>query len=91
VWKRHHSRAASVNKGEWDHSKGPDANHDFNRAWLAACQRVLEPNGSIWVPGTAHVIDSAGFAMQQLGCKLLTPAMRRSESSAARPSGAAAA
>ena len=61
----------SVNKGEWDKSRGPDANHDFNTAWLAAAQRVLKPNGSIWVSGTAHVIHSVGFAMQQLGFKLL--------------------
>ena len=67
----HAGRMVSVNKGEWDKSKGPDANHDFNRAWLAACQRVLKPNGSIWVSGTAHVIHSVGFAMQQLGFKLL--------------------
>ena len=60
-----------VNKGEWDRSRGPDANHEFNRAWLAACQRVLKPNGSIWVSGTSHVIHSVGYAMQQLGFKLL--------------------
>jgi site-specific DNA-methyltransferase (adenine-specific) len=64
-------RMVSVNKGSWDKSKGADANHEFNRAWLAACQRVLKPNGSIWVSGTAHVIHSVGFAMQQLGFKLL--------------------
>src|SRR5271157_3900185 len=52
-------------------SNGAGANHEFNRAWLAACQRVLKPNGSIWVSGTAHVIHSVGFAMQQLGFKLL--------------------
>src|SRR5467141_1396409 len=67
----HAGRMVSVNKGEWDNSRGPDANHEFNRAWLAACQRVLKPNGSIWVSGTAHVIHSVGFAMQQLGFKLL--------------------
>jgi site-specific DNA-methyltransferase (adenine-specific) len=67
----HAGRMVSVNKGEWDKSKGPDANHEFNRAWLSACQRVLKPNGSIWVSGTAHVIHSVGFAMQQLGFKLL--------------------
>jgi site-specific DNA-methyltransferase (adenine-specific) len=67
----HAGRMVSVNKGEWDKSRGPDANHEFNRAWLAACQRVLKPNGSIWVSGTAHVIHSVGFAMQQLGFKLL--------------------
>jgi site-specific DNA-methyltransferase (adenine-specific) len=67
----HAGRMVSVNKGEWDRSRGADANHEFNRAWLAACQRVLKPNGTIWVSGTAHVIHSVGFAMQQLGMKLL--------------------
>jgi site-specific DNA-methyltransferase (adenine-specific) len=67
----HAGRMVSVNKGEWDRSRGADANHEFNRAWLAACQRVLKPNGTIWVSGTAHVIHSVGFAMQQLEFKLL--------------------
>jgi site-specific DNA-methyltransferase (adenine-specific) len=67
----HAGKMVSVNKGEWDKSRGPDANHDFNRSWLAASQRVLKPNGSIWVSGTSHVIHSVGFAMQQLGFKLL--------------------
>src|SRR5271154_5159619 len=67
----HAGRMVSVNKGAWDKSKGPDANHEFNRSWLAACQRVLKPNGTIWVSGTAHVIHSVGFALQQLGFKLL--------------------
>ena len=67
----HAGKMVSVNKGAWDRTRGPDANHEFNRAWLAACQRVLKPNGSIWVSGTAHIIHSVGFAMQQLGMKLL--------------------
>jgi site-specific DNA-methyltransferase (adenine-specific) len=67
----HAGRMVSVNKGAWDKSRGADANHEFNRAWLAAAQRVLKPNGSIWVSGTAHVIHSVGFAMQQLEFKLL--------------------
>ncbi len=67
----HAGRMVSVNKGDWDRSRGPDTNHEFNRAWLAACQRVLKPNGTIWVSGTSHVIHSVGFAMQQLGFKLL--------------------
>jgi site-specific DNA-methyltransferase (adenine-specific) len=67
----HAGRMVSVNKGDWDRSRGPDANHEFNRAWLAACQRVLKPHGTIWVSGTAHIIHSVGFAMQQLGFKLL--------------------
>jgi site-specific DNA-methyltransferase (adenine-specific) len=67
----HAGRMVSVNKGAWDRSRGPDANHEFNRAWLGACQRILKPNGTLWVSGTAHIIHSAGFAMQQLGFKLL--------------------
>jgi len=67
----HAGKMVSVNKGAWDKSQGPDANHAFNTSWLAACQRVLKPNGSIWVSGTAHVIHSVGFALQQLNFKLL--------------------
>ena len=67
----HAGKMVSVHKGDWDKSRGPDANHEFNTAWLAACQRVLKPNGGIWVSGTSHVIHSVGFAMQQLGFKLL--------------------
>ena len=64
-------KMVSVNKGDWDKSRGPEVNHDFNRKWLEACQKVLRPNGTIWVSGTAHVIHSIGFAMQQLGYKIL--------------------
>jgi site-specific DNA-methyltransferase (adenine-specific) len=67
----HAGKMVSVNKGAWDKSQGPAANHEFNRSWLAACQRLLKPNGSLWVSGTAHVIHSVGFSMQQLGFKLL--------------------
>ena len=76
----HAGRMVSVNKGQWDKLPGADLDpvrvrfdkvHEFNQAWLAACQRVLKPNGTIWVSGTSHVIHSVGFAMQQLGFKLL--------------------
>jgi len=67
----HAGRMVSVDKGDWDKSNGPEENHAFNRAWLERCQKVLKPNGTIWVSGTAHVIHSVGFAMQQLGFKLL--------------------
>jgi site-specific DNA-methyltransferase (adenine-specific) len=46
-------------------------NHEFNMAWLSRCQKVLKPNGTIWVSGTHHVIHSVGYAMQQLGMKIL--------------------
>ncbi|MCD6452842.1 MAG: site-specific DNA-methyltransferase [Dehalococcoidales bacterium] len=67
----HAGRMVSVNKGDWDVSRGVEENHKFNLAWLSECQRVLTENGVIWVSGTAHVIFSVGFAMQQLGFKLL--------------------
>lgn len=64
-------RMVPVNKGRWDRSRGVDANHEFSRAWLGVCRRLLRPNGTLWVSGTHHVIFSVGFAMQQLGMKLL--------------------
>lgn len=60
-----------VDKGNWDRSKGPEMNHEFNAAWLSRCQKVLKPNGTLWVSGTHHAIHSVGYAMQQLGMKLL--------------------
>lgn len=60
-----------VDKGDWDKSNGWRINHEFNVAWLEMCQTLLKPNGTIWVSGTHHVIHSVGFAMQQLGMKIL--------------------
>lgn len=64
-------RMVSVNKGRWDRSNGVLENHEFNLMWLDQCQRLLKPNGSIWVSGTQHVIYSIGYAMQALGYKIL--------------------
>jgi site-specific DNA-methyltransferase (adenine-specific) len=64
-------KMVKVDKGDWDQSRGPDLNHAFNREWLARCQRLLKPDGTLWVSGTHHVIFSIGFAMQQLGMKVL--------------------
>ena len=64
-------RMVSVNKGEWDKSKGFEKDHQFSLDWLNACRRVLKDNGTIWVSGTIHSIYSIGFALQQLNYKLL--------------------
>ena len=64
-------KMVNVEKGEWDKSRGAELNHEFNLEWLRRCQRVLKPNGTIWVSGTHHVIFSIGYAMQQLGFKIL--------------------
>jgi len=60
-----------VNKGEWDRSQGLSGDHQFNLAWLAECQRVLRPAGTIWVSGTTHVYLSVGMAMMALGFRIL--------------------
>jgi site-specific DNA-methyltransferase (adenine-specific) len=67
----HAGKMVSVNKGVWDRAETFEAVHEFNREWLRECRRVLKPNGSIWVTGTAHNIYSVGFAMQTLGFKIL--------------------
>jgi site-specific DNA-methyltransferase (adenine-specific) len=67
----HSGRRAPVRKGAWDASGGLQADHRFNVAWLSACQRVLKPEGTLWVSGTQHGIFSVGFALQSLGFKLL--------------------
>jgi len=67
----HAGRMVSVDKGKWDRSKGVMENHRFNLEWLKACLRVLKPDATIWVSGTTHIIYSVGFAMQELGYKIL--------------------
>jgi len=67
----HAGRMVKVDKGEWDKSRGVQLNHEFNRDWLSRCQRALKADGTIWVTGTQHVIFSVGFAMQELGFKIL--------------------
>lgn len=67
----HAGKMVKVDKGDWDKSQGPELNHEFNKEWLRRCQQALKPNGTIWVSGTQHVIFSVGYAMQQLGMKIL--------------------
>ena len=67
----HAGKMVRVDKGQWDKSKGPELNHEFNLAWLSRCQKLLKPDGALWVSGTHHIIYSVGYAMQQLGMKVL--------------------
>ncbi len=64
-------KRTSVNKGDWDHSRGLMADHQFNLEWLNACARLLKPAGTIWVTGTLHVYLSVGMAMQEAGLRIL--------------------
>ena len=67
----HAGKMVSVNKGKWDRSLGFEGNYRFTRDWLAACRRLLKPNGSIWVSGTSHIIHVVGTVMEELGYKIL--------------------
>jgi len=67
----HAGKMVSVHKGDWDKSQGIDKDYKFIKQWLTACQRVLKDNGTIWVSGTNHVIYTVGYAMHELGFKLL--------------------
>lgn len=67
----HAGRMVKVDKGKWDRSNGIALDHEFNLLWLSKCQQLLKPNGTIWVSGTHHSIHSVGYAMQQLGMKIL--------------------
>lgn len=64
-------RMVSVNKGEWDRSRGFEKDYEFTRSWLALCREVLAPDGTIWVSGTMHNIYQVGHALQSLGFKIL--------------------
>ncbi|MFN7184799.1 MAG: DNA-methyltransferase [Alphaproteobacteria bacterium] len=64
-------RMVSVNKGDWDKSKGFNLDVAFHHSWLWACRRVLKPNGALWVSGTYHSIYACGHALQFLGYHIL--------------------
>ena len=67
----HAGRMVSVNKGDWDKSKGFKDDYDFHYKWLEACRRVLKPEGTLWVSGTYHSIYQCGHVLQALGYHIL--------------------
>ena len=67
----HAGKQVSVNKGAWDKSKGIDEDFKFHLNWIAACKRVLKPNGTLWISGTYHSIYSCGYALQSQGWHIL--------------------
>ena len=67
----HAGRMVSVNKGEWDKSRGFKDDYDFHYKWLGACRRILKPHGTLWVSGTYHSIYQCGHALQALGYHIL--------------------
>ena len=43
----------------------------FSRAWLTECQRILKPDGALWVIGSYHNIFRLGATLQDLGFWIL--------------------
>lgn len=64
-------KVLSVNKGDWDKSQGIEKDFEFHFKWIEACRRVLKSEGTLWVSGTYHSIYQCGYAIQQLGFKIL--------------------
>lgn len=67
----HAGRRVSVNKGNWDKSKGFQDDYIFHYKWLESCKRVLKPQGTLWVSGTYHSIYQCGHALQALNYHIL--------------------
>jgi site-specific DNA-methyltransferase (adenine-specific) len=67
----HAGKMVSVNKGDWDKSKGFEDDYDFHYRWMQACKRVLKPSGTLWVSGTYHSIYQCGHALQSLDYHIL--------------------
>lgn len=64
-------KIVSVNKGEWDRSRGEHNDDAFTRAWLAEARKKLAPAGTIWVCGTYHNIFSVAKTLKELDFKIL--------------------
>ena len=64
-------KMVSVNKGEWDRSKGYEEDYQFDKSWLQACREHLRPDGTIWFSGSYHNIFSVARCLSELGFKIL--------------------
>jgi site-specific DNA-methyltransferase (adenine-specific) len=67
----HAGRRVSVNKGEWDRSRGFEQDFEFQYSWIEKCKRILKPNGTIWISGTYHSIYMCGYALQKQGWHII--------------------
>ena len=64
-------KVVSVNKGEWDASKGYAQDAAFNYEWLKSCREKLTEEGTIWVCGTFHNIFYVANALTELDYRIL--------------------
>lgn len=64
-------KRVSVDKGNWDKSKGYENDKAFHKAWLSLCLSKLKPEGSLVVSTTHHSLFKIGSAIEELGLKVL--------------------
>ncbi|KAA6332340.1 Modification methylase DpnIIB [termite gut metagenome] len=64
-------RMVTVNKGDWDKSKGFEEDLKFHETWITECRRILKPEGTIWISGTNHSIYQCGYLLQKLNFHIL--------------------
>ena len=64
-------KVASVNKGDWDKSRGFEEDFKFTYEWIKQCKDILTSDGTIWITGTPHNIYQVGYALQSLGFHIL--------------------
>ena len=61
----------------WDQFSSFEVYDQFTAAWLKAAQRLLKPNGAIWVIGSYHNIFRVGTALQNAGFWILNDVVWR--------------
>lgn len=64
-------KMVSVNKGDWDKSKGVENDYIFNYNWIKECRDKLHENGTIWISGTYHNIFQVANILIALDFKIL--------------------
>ena len=64
-------KQVSVNKGDWDKSRGFEKDNEFNRKWLGLCRDKLKEDGTIWISGTYHNIFSVAQMLNELNFRIL--------------------
>ncbi len=62
---------------DWDKFDSFSDYDAFSKAWLKAAQRLLKPNGTIWVIGSYHNIFRLGAQLQDLGFWMLNDVVWR--------------
>lgn len=57
---------------KWDKSRGFENDFAFHRKWIAACRRLLKPDGSIFVSGMTLSLHMCGLALHEQGYRQLS-------------------